>query len=77
MELVFYELLSETELLRCDLFLEEDGEKQFDWPFLPREGEYISLTHGKGETINGNVEAISWTSVGGFLNAVSIYIKPT
>jgi len=76
-EITFYEYPSERELLCCDLEEEEDGEKLFDWPFLPREGEYISLTYSEGKLINGIVEAISWTSVGGFLNAVDIYIKQT
>jgi len=77
MEINFYEYPSEIELLHSDLEEEEDGEKSFVWPFLPRAGEYISLTYGKGKLINGIVEAVSWTSVGGFLNAVDIYIKRT
>jgi hypothetical protein len=78
MELVFYEL-PDKELLQCDLDAQEDdGTLTYDWPFLPRKGEAITLRYKVEETteeIAGIVQAVYWTSVGGFLNAVAIYIQ--
>ncbi len=81
MELVFYEQ-SKTgeskELLLCDLFTKEkDGTLTYDWPFLPRKGEFISLRYGKENCeIAGIVCAVQWVSAGGFLNAANIFIDP-
>lgn len=68
MEISFHEYPSEEELLWID--------DVHAWPWLPRIGETIWLRYNKErDDFAGIVRAVHWVSVGGFLNAVSIYIE--
>ena len=76
MELIFYKV-PDKELPHCDLLAKEgDGTQTYNWPFLPRKGEIVSLTYDKRKTIMGLVCAVHWESVGGFLNAVKVFLEP-